>query len=267
MTNNNLINPQTLVQFVDAYNKNLRIVTGAFEAIDDACVDMQNVYFEPEKYTAFSPLTKEYWVGAADHNEALEREWRTTAWRRIIELSGIRKILPTERADKLDRRIEDGKTPDIEVEAIMDLLRMFLDNTNEIAEEVIVEAYNILRPRNSRYKTNKPHIGSKVILSWYVELWGYSSGWKINHYHRQDLHVIDRAFHILAGRGIPDGYACPLIDAIQLIPSGENASNTEFFEFTCYKNGNLHLTFKRQDLVDNFNAIVGRRFLHTESAA
>ena len=33
---------------------------------------------------------------------------------------------------------------------------------------------------------------------------------------------------------------------------------TEFFRFKCFGNGNLHIEFRRMDLVDQLNAIGGR---------
>lgn len=37
----------------------------------------------------------------------------------------------------------------------------------------------------------------------------------------------------------------------------EGKGETEYFRFKCYHNGNLHLEFKRPDLVQKINAIVG----------
>lgn len=48
----------------------------------------------------------------------------------------------------------------------------------------------------------------------------------------------------------------PLVDAIGT--SGiKGVGETEYFKFKCYKNGNLHLEFKRSDLVDTLNQIAG----------
>lgn len=51
-----------------------------------------------------------------------------------------------------------------------------------------------------------------------------------------------------------------LADAICAADGG--IGETEYFAFKCYGNGNLHLRFKRMDLVKKLNAVAGGRNLY-----
>jgi len=68
---------------------------------------------------------------------------------------------------------------------------------------------------------------------------------------------IDKVFYALDGKGIPPGYNTPLVDAINNTPTSVGHGETEYFKFKCYQNNNLHLNFKRMDLVKKLNRIAG----------
>jgi hypothetical protein len=67
---------------------------------------------------------------------------------------------------------------------------------------------------------------------------------------------------LLDGKGVPGGYASPLMDAIQTSRTG--TGETDYFEFRCCVNRNLHITFKRLDLVKQLNAVAGGNALYKE---
>jgi len=69
------------------------------------------------------------------------------------------------------------------------------------------------------------------------------------------LRALDRVFCLLDGKGVPEGYSSPLIDAIET--SQDGYGETEYFCFRACKNRNLHLEFKRPDLVEQFNRVAG----------
>ena len=54
-----------------------------------------------------------------------------------------------------------------------------------------------------------------------------------------------------------------LIDAIEAAKDG--TGETEYLRFRCFRNRNLHLEFKRLDLVAKLNAIAGGMRLRGES--
>ena len=73
--------------------------------------------------------------------------------------------------------------------------------------------------------------------------------------------------HLLDGKGQVKGYSGPLVDAINLAHHNKQQSAaTEYFHAKWFLNGNLHLEFLRQDLLDKFNEICGTNRLAEEPA-
>lgn len=70
----------------------------------------------------------------------------------------------------------------------------------------------------------------------------------------QKLIALENVFNALDGKGqISKSWQSELDQAIDAMPPGAKRGETSLFEFTCHKNKNLHLTFKRLDLLQRFN--------------
>ena len=85
----------------------------------------------------------------------------------------------------------------------------------------------------------------------------------MDHYREQNIRAIDNVFHALDGNGTIKSHRGPLIDAIEA--SKDGTGETEYFRFRCFRNRNLHLEFKRLDLVAKLNAVAGGMRLRGES--
>ena len=260
-----LIKKQTIGELVNAWESAIPKLEKAYALMEEASQEMKRTYIKSEKSSYFSPINSDrYWRNDTEYFEKIEKEWRTSAWRMIVDLSGVRKVLSTKRVADMDKNIEDNP-PDISLTSVMDMLKMIMDADGSLEKEVIEEAYDYLRPhQHEKYKTNKTFVGKKVILTNMVEPWGYGGkAFKANYYYRDALLVIDRAFHLLDGGGIPEGYNSPLVDAIETC-GWDGKGETDYFIFKCHKNCNLHLTFKKQELVNELNRIAGNRYIYNE---
>ena len=176
----------------------------------------------------------------------------------------LRRILSVKRNEELNRQIETGKDlPDIDEAQILAMLEGTLANTGTFIEEAVREVFEFLRPHNSRYKTNTEfEIGKRVILSWAIER-KWDGGFHVNSYREQILRAVDNVFHALNGNGTIKTHRGPLIDAIEASKTG--TGETDYFKFKCHRNHNLHLEFKRLDLVAKLNAVAGGMRLRGES--
>lgn len=74
---------------------------------------------------------------------------------------------------------------------------------------------------------------------------------------------MENVFHALDGKGsISKSHRGLLVDAIEALEwRGDGRGETELFEFRCFRNGNLHLRFKRLDLLKRFNQRAGGKRL------
>ena len=71
-----------------------------------------------------------------------------------------------------------------------------------------------------------------------------------------ELRALDNVFHLLDGKPLSAYRNGDLTNAIQ--ESARGIGETEFFRFKCHINHNLHLEFKRMDLVLLLNEVGGR---------
>lgn len=192
---------------------------------------------------------------------------RQKAWRCIIDRIEIRKTLSVKRAEEMDKKLEDLKAiPEITEPAVFDMVQTLVRQSGDFAREAVMEVFEYLRPaahKNSwsrNYKTNQKNgkysIGKKVILSDIVEF-GVGCRLRVSYSSicQNNLCAIDKVFYLLDGAGTPPGYRGELIDAINTAPDG--VGETKYFRFRACQNGNLHLEFKRLDLVNHLNAIAG----------
>src|SRR5438874_1244611 len=86
---------------------------------------------------------------------------------------------------------------------------------------------------------------------------------RMDHYREQHIRAIDNVFHALDGNGTIKTHRGPLIDAIEAAKDG--TGETDYFRFRCFRNRNLHLEFRRLDLVAKLNAVAGGMRLRGES--
>lgn len=262
----NLVARRTAEQMVGGYDSAMGKVRQAYALLQEAQAEL-NLTFSAEygfdvidKYAHFSKLE--------DALASVDVKIRRRAWRAIVERLDIRRFLSVKRAEELDKQLNDERGPEpppINIATVMDMAQVLLGNVNEMAKESVAEVFEFLRPARwesgQKYVTNKKNgrysIGKKVIISNGVDTWRYSNGrYTINHYRRDKLVAVDRVFHMLDGKSFNDNaYVSELVDAIQTAEYG--AGETPYFKFKAYQNGNLHLEFKRPDLVTQINKIGG----------
>jgi hypothetical protein len=172
--------------------------------------------------------------------------------------------LSTKRKEEFRAQIEDQQAPPFNVENAMGLLGGLVNDLDAYFAEAVKEIFDWLKPGawDKKYKTNEKsrfEIGKKIIVTW-VMRWEYGrmSMWPRS---GNSLIDLDKMFHLLDGQGVPK-YPGDLVTQIRsAINGGENEVETAYFSLKWYKNGNLHLTFLRDDLLQAFNAKAGERLL------
>ena len=178
------------------------------------------------------------------------------AWKGIISKTQIKKMLAQKRSRQLNEQLEAEALPELDQKTLSDLLNDLFSNVDRYFEEAVKELFEQLRPHRTGYKTNTEfEIGKRVVLCGITDCRGYQVGFGC--YGEQKINSLDNVFHMLDGQGIskyPDG-------AVTQIKAGMRANlwecETDYFELKWYKNGNMHITFKRLDLVEELNRING----------
>ena len=207
------------------------------------------------------------YVNFADPGEAL-KELHRQVWVAIAGKLEIRTMLSLAKLKELDAQLASGAgLPPIEFGAVMATLEGILAQRADYLRDKVAECYRWLRPEGAwreKYVTNAKSlalgVGEKVILTYAVRR-GYAANgaFEVNYGHTMDnLRALDQVFHLLDGQPQSTTYNGDLCEAIRAQTSRDsNCFKSKYFAGRCFQNGNLHLTFRRADLVDQFNLICG----------
>jgi len=269
-----IVEANTIERLVEVYQESMAEMEEGFRLLAQSESRLNQFFGDFNKYTSFSLIdhNAERWYMSAKEVDAyiasVKARISTGVWKQILDKTGIHKVLSEKRQQELEGKLKARAMPPLTVEEVWSLLMAFTQNAKDIQEELYKEVYQDLRPANwDHYKTNSRYeIGPKLIMTGTVEH-RYSwekAPYQVSYYREDKLIRLDRVFHLMAGKGIPEGYRSPLVDAINTSPTGQG--ETEFFGFKAFMNGNLHIKFLKPELVKQLNAICGGFDLRGEAA-
>lgn len=191
-----------------------------------------------------------------DPDQAVERMARQ-AWRTIVDRLEMRRAMSIARYAELQQHLDKGPLPPITEANVTAFAERYASDLPAMLREAVQEVFDWLRPPRSEYKTNSElEIGRRVILAHVVDKKWSGRGFTVTHHRSQRLIALENVFHALDGRGqIGKDHYSLLQRTIET--SEDGAGETDLFAFRVFANGNMHLTFKRLDLLARFNAIAG----------
>ena len=252
-----VIKRETFPVMVDAYTTACSEIDQAFELFHNARLRLESAFGGGASFDCV------YQMRYSHTSEEIKQDIKKHAWQAFLNRLEVKKFMSIKDLDTLTKLLEDVKSmPEITVDALVEIQVGMMNTAPDYANKMAIEAYEILMPGardNDHYKTNAKYargrLGEKVILSWRLDH-SYGKTFHVNyHYAEKKLMCIDKVFHALDGKGVPPGYNTPLVDAINQTSLSAGHGETDYFKFKCYMNNNLHLQFKRMDLVKRLNQI------------
>lgn len=266
MTSAALVKHATIVELVAAFAEAESSVRHAYGLLAAAEERIDSVYSLGGRGVAIRPVREfDTWSDVDGTIEVMKR----AAWQSIVERLELRRFMSIKKFAELEEQLKRGELPPITVESIADFADGFRAAAHDMHKAAVVEVFEWLRPRERdhvhRLKTNTElEVGRKVILSYAVEQHFGGRGFHVSYggYVSQRLVALENVFNGLDGKGTTaKGWQSELERAIGKAPEGE----TPLFRYRCCKNRNLHLEFKRIDLLAKFNAIAGGKTLKPEA--
>lgn len=201
------------------------------------------------------------------------KKLRHDVWSRLIDQLGVRQFLSVRAAEELSRQIRDELMPEITEETVRDLGESFRSQIGELHAEAVREVFEFLRPGHwTKLKTNKRNewqLTEKVILEgWLEDTRRWFTGYHLAHYRYSAATALENVLRALDGKGmVQKTYRSQLELAIDASGT-EGVGETEYLTFKCFRNRNLHIRFKRPDLVRRLNQIAGgKRLRQTKGVA
>lgn len=237
----------------------------ARKVIEDACLAIAKAHqeiseaFGEDCYVHLE--TRDLQFQHPDHSLT---EMDRRAWRHIINKTGVRKFMSVSAAKEMDDQLaQEKRVPGITVEGVKGFIEAQARLAPEYLAAAVKEVHDFLRPTRSRHKTNTEFdIGERVILTNMVRVSFTAGRFAMGYWGSATdrTRALDNVFALLDGKPWVTTHQGWLADAICAADGG--IGETEYFAFKCFGNGNLHLRFKRMDLVRKLNAVAGGRNLY-----
>lgn len=259
----------TVRELVAAFQAAEAQVRSSFAALVQAERDVNAVFGISDRSIRIS--ASDHWGSRFDDPDAAVKLMARDAWVVIVDRLELRRAMSIKRYEALDRQIREGKDlPPITEETVMGFVQQSAADLSTMFEEAVLEVHAWLRPRGSKYKSNSEYeIPAKVVLERVVDpidRWPTKT-FRVNYHVRQTLIALENVFNGLDGRGqIAKDHYSVLQRAIEACPREVGRGETELFSFRAFGNGNLHLAFKRLDLLARLNQIAGGKRLRSEAA-
>lgn len=153
----------------------------------------------------------------------------------------------------------DKDPPEITIDTVFASLSRLAADGGMIFRRGLVEVFRSLS--HEFYSHDGFKIGARMVLTGMVSYWG--GGYMgMNHYREPTLRDMDRCFHVLDGKPAPDhqqGLCAELRTALRDTPKADTIE-TPYFRVRWFKNGNVHLWFLRDDLVEMANKLIAEHF-------
>lgn len=198
----------------------------------------------------------------ADPERCIER-MRRDAWRVLVDRLELRRMLSVARMKRVDEQLDRSKPEPITDASVRAFVARYAADMPDLIIESVREVFDLLRPRHAsspggKLKTNKLlEVGEKVILM-RVVCEGYGAErWRVNYHDEAELTALCNVFSALDGAGTHTAQHWSPISLAVKAAGPDGRWSTDYFEGRAFKNGNLHLRFKRLDLLRRFNQIAG----------
>ena len=179
-------------------------------------------------------------------------------WRGFINNTPLGSLMDVQEKKKFEDSL--ANPPECTPETVFATMAQLAGNADVIFRRGLANAFQRL---SRDYKSHDGFkIGDRVILTAMITSAG--SFQNLSHYRTGELADVDRCFHVLDGKPAPE-YQQGICAAIrtELAKREGNEAATEYFTVRWFQNGNAHLRFKRQDLVEKANKLIAAHFGET----
>ena len=199
-----------------------------------------------------------------DFMSAARRLTDTDVWSHLITITDLDRLMDKKAKDEFTQQLIQDP-PEVTVDNVAATLEQFLADACTIWKRGIAECFSKLDRRFRSHDGWK--IGSRVIITRVFTADGY---WNYHGNDRDTLHDIERVFKVIEDResaGLATGSEdtkpyLGIVAAVEVARRGgwgarQTEVDSDFFKVRAFKNGNAHVWFKRDNLVDKVNQLLG----------
>jgi hypothetical protein len=234
----NVAIPTTLNDLLTARDDALRLIEDARQIIDKAAQVLapHGMYLMPRG------------AQMPEEHDRVRAELDTSLWRRAFDMTGFKQLMDAQAVAEFEKSLSP-RPPEFTDATIR---ATFIDLLNNAGTMFRRGVFNVFRYLSDDYRTNASEpfrIGRKVVMGWMIQA-NYSRGLQIRYGSSDKLNDLDRVFQTLDGKPFQ---ARSLESAMNAAFGELQVFENDYYRAKAFKNGNMHLEFKRQDLLDKVN--------------
>lgn len=176
----------------------------------------------------------------------------SSAWKHLMEESGMLSLMDSETKSKWYSSLEDGKFPELTLANIRATFEDIHAGKVSMFEQGVINCYKKL---SWNYKTNNPvKFDKKMIVDYFISSYGSLTSRTLD-----EIADLERIFFVMEGMPAPD-YRNSIRQKLYEAKNKGNEYEDEYFKMKWYKKGSCHIVFKRLDLVKRMNQILAKYY-------
>ena len=248
MSNEALAIPKTLKDLYEGRQKAVELFNAAYSTLQGIQRDLNEV---ASSMCPYDPLPK---LNPSEFRTKLDRN----LWRHAFTLIGLHQYMDAKAKDELDKELEKNM-PEFNLDNVRETLLTAAQDADKMFTRGIVNVFHELSKEHKTNSNSPFKINPKAILGYFTQP-GYSRGLRLNCYGTrvEKINDIDRVFKTLDGKKHhPRELESAINDAWRDLPY---IYEDDYYKAKGFKNGNIHLEFKRQDLLDKVNMIIAKYY-------
>jgi hypothetical protein len=185
--------------------------------------------------------------------EKFIREIDRRMWRHAFDKTGLMQYMDGKARKEFDKEL-DKNPPAFTMENCRENLLSAASNADEFFVRGLVEFFLALSKRH-KTNTNEPFkVGRKAILGYAVSNFiGMTVNYSTYSNGSDRVNDMDRIFKTLDGK---KHQPRALESAINTAWKESNVFEDEYYRIKGFKNGNMHIEFKREDLLEKANKLI-----------
>lgn len=195
----------------------------------------------------------------AEDEERVRRDMDERMWRRAFDLTGFKQLMDAEAVSEFEKSLSPRPPEFTEANIISTFASLHQDAGHMFRRGIV----NVFRGLSDDYKTNSNEpfrIGRKVVMGYMVEH-SFTRGLCVRHGRAADkINDIDRVFQTLDNKQFK---AHELVSALNAAFKERAVYECDLYRAKAFKNGNIHLEFKRPDLLDLLNEQIADHYANT----
>lgn len=184
--------------------------------------------------------------------DVIRKELDAGIWTHLLDSTGLAEMMDRQAREEFDKSLAED-VPEVTAENIAATLEHLGGNADLIFARGLANAFSKLDARFKSHDAFK--IGARIIMTRVFDDWGT---WNYHSRARETLCDVERVFAVLDGKA-PNGSA--LLKAIEEsrgrgLDPRQSETHSDYFLIRGFKNGNAHVWFTRDDLVEKANKVL-----------